>query len=320
VVGASGFIGRRVVHALSTSTRYAPIAVSRSAARALRGSGIEAHDVDVTASGALEPLLAGVAAVVNCFAGAPEAILASSESILKSAAGMRPRPRVVHLSSLAAYGSLGGRVDESMPLRGDLDAYSAAKARTDAMAAAFDFTVTLRPGIVFGPGSAWWSDRIARLLVARRLGTLGAQGEGICNLVYVDDVAQAALRALHAPDLAGAFNLANPEPITWNEYFTRYARALHAGPVRTLSRGRLQLETKLLALPLKVLEVLLKKPAAARWNPLPPMRPWLIEICARSTCLDVTRASQQLGMQWTPLDTALDATADWFRAGGRTAL
>ncbi len=319
MVGASGFIGRRVIHTLSMSGRYTPVAVSRSATRALQGSGIEAHDLDATAPRALDPLMAGATAVVNCFAGSPESIGSSSQSILDSARRLTPRPRVVHLSSLAAYGSASGRIDESTPLRGDLDAYSAVKARTDLMAAASGVAVILRPGIVFGPGSSWWSDRIARLLVARRLGDLGAHGLGICNLVYVDDVAQAALRALGVPAAGGAFNLANPAPITWNEYFVRYARALQVASVPRISGARLKFETKVLSAPLKLLEVLLKRPSMARANPLPPLRPWLTELCVRTSCMDATRASQILGMQWTPLDAALEVTAAWFRGGGRTA-
>jgi hypothetical protein len=57
----------------------------------------------------------------------------------------------------------------------------------------------------------------------------------------------------------------------------------------------------------------------ARANPLPPLRPWLTELCVRTSCMDATRASQILGMQWTPLDAALEVTAAWFRGGGRTA-
>jgi 2-alkyl-3-oxoalkanoate reductase len=321
VLGASGFIGRRVIHALTIAGRAVPVAVSRSARRAMRDSGVEAHDLDVSHPGALRGLMSGVAGVVNCVAGPPESIVSSAQALLDAACSLSPSPRIVHLSSMAAYGSVNGKVDESTPLRGDLDAYSGAKARTDDWMTRCDFVVTLRPGIVFGPASAWWSDRIARLLVAGRLGDLGSRGEGICNLVYVDDVATAALRALDLEgDALGAFNLANPVPITWNEYLTRYARALHATPVRSISSARLAVETRVLSPPLKLLEMMLRKPALARWNPLPPIRPWLPELCGRSMCMDVTRAERSLGMNWTPLDVALETTASWFRSGGRTVV
>jgi nucleoside-diphosphate-sugar epimerase len=321
VLGASGFIGRRVVHALSQVDWAHPVAVSRNASASLRGGSIETADIDISAAGALRSALAGAAGVVNCIAGAPELILSSTRALLDEAAALTPPPRVVNLSSLAAYGSVSGTVDESAPLLGDLDAYSAVKAETDRLAAAHDFALTLRPGIVFGPASPWWSDRIARLLVAGRLGDLGPDGDGICNLVYVDDVARAALLALRLPGSAlGAFNLSTSEPLTWNEYFARFAAALGALPVRRVSKRRLTLETRVFAPPLKAMELLLRYPALARWNPLPPIRPWLPDLCAKKIRMDVSRAERLLGVTWTELDTALGITAQWFTTGGRTGI
>ncbi len=321
VLGASGFIGRRVVQAIAAEGAAAPLAVSRNATRTFAGAGVEACDMDVAGTADLRPVLAGAGGIVNCIAGSPASLESSTQALLEAISGLSPQPRLVHLSSMAAYGAVAGRVDESMPLRGDLDAYSAAKARTDGWVSGCETAVILRPGIVFGPGSVWWSDRIARLLVLGRLGDLGAAGTGLCNPIYVDDVATAVLRALrlegHSP---GAFNLAHPDPITWNDYFARYARALRAVPLRPVSPLRLRVETRLLAPPLKLLELLLRRPSWARWNPLPPLRPWLPELCGRTLQLDVTRATRLLGMTWTPLDQSLATTAAWFRAGGRTAL
>ena len=319
VIGASGFIGRRIVNALIATDRFTPVAVSRNATRASFGAGVEAVDLDAAHSQALRPLVAASAGVVNCVAGSAESILSSTQAIIAAAQGATPSLRVVHLSSLAAYGSANGVVDEDAPLRGDLGDYSAVKARTDALMSACEFAVILRPGIVFGPSSPWWSDRIARLLLAQRLGDLGSQGSGICNLVYVDDVAQAVVRALDLQDKPfGAFNLAQAVPVTWNEYFARYARALGVAPLRSISATRLAFETKVLSVPLKVLELALRTPKMARWNPLPPIRPWLTDECLRTTCMDTSRASRVLKMHWTPLDAALQVTANWFRGGGRT--
>ena len=146
-------------------------------------------------------------------------LLSISRELFASAAAILPRPRVINLGSLAAYGSATGMVNESAELGGDLDAYSAAKAESDRLAQQYDCVLTLRPGIVYGPGSPWWSDRIARLLVRRRLGDLGPRGSGICNLVYVDDVAAAVVRALTLKDLpVGAINLASSGGMTWFAY------------------------------------------------------------------------------------------------------
>jgi nucleoside-diphosphate-sugar epimerase len=322
VLGASGFIGRRVVDALgSGNSSYRPVAVSRRASQLGWGEGVDVLDADAVEPPALEQAIAGAHAIVNCMAGLPASIMSVSQNLFSAAAAMSPRPRVVNMGSLAAYGSATGLVDESAELRGDLDEYSEAKARSDRLAAQYDFVVTLRPGIVYGPGSPWWSDRIARLLTAGRLGNLGSHGTGICNLIYVDDVAAAVVKAVGmTPSPQRAFNLASSAGLTWNEYFSQYAAALSALPVRRISARRLNVETRIMSPALKLLEMALYKPAWSRWNPWPPLRPWLPQLCERKIQMVVADAERILEMQWTPLGTGLQRTADWFRRGGRTAI
>lgn len=319
IIGAAGFIGRRILRQLELDG-LEPVAVSRRARTSLAGTGYESHDADATDVAQLRPLMRDVDALINCVTGSPDDIVAGAEAMIAAAEGARRPIRIVHLSSLAAYGSAQGVVDESAPLLGDLGAYSAAKAAADRRVAEYGEAVILRPGIVFGPGSSWWSDRIARLLVARRLGDMGHRGEGICNAIFVDDVAQAALRAVRLRDEnLGAYNLGSPEPLTWNHYFARFGSALGVDPVPVISGPRLAFEQRFMSFPLKLAEWALRAPRAARWNPWPPIRPWLTEICAHDIRLDVTRATSVLGMHWTPLAVGLERTANWFRAGGRTA-
>src|SRR5207244_6938307 len=143
------------------------------------------------------------------------------------AAKHSPALPAVHLSTMAVYGSGPGNVTETSPFSDDLGPYAQAKIAVEMLAQQYANVICLRPGIVYGPGSSWWSDRIARLLMAKRLGNLGADGDGICNLIYVDDVAQAVLAALQSKNVEDRiFNLANSVPITWNDYFKAYANAL----------------------------------------------------------------------------------------------
>lgn len=318
MLGASGFVGRRVLHHLAKAEWAHPVAVSRHAS-GVRLAGVETLDVDVSNSKSLAVALSNAVGIVNCVAGSPELIVSTTGAILDIAAHSPVPPRIVHFSSLAAYGSATGVVDETTPLRGDLDDYSAAKAQADRLAAQYRSMVVLRPGIVYGPGSSWWTDRIARLLVRKRLGNLGAAGNGNCNLVFVEDVAIAAVRALRLADNAvGAYNLGWPAALTWNAYFEKYASALGAVPMRHVSRKRLVLETSLLSPILKVFEMALVAQSLARWNPVPPLRPWLPILCGHDIRMDVSRAERALALSWTPLDVGLRLSADWFQAGGRT--
>lgn len=311
VLGGGGFIGRRVVAALAATDRIRPVAVGRRVTPIDFGVDVERISLDATDQTQLQSAIAAATGVVSCIAGSPEDILLSGRALFAAAARMSSTPRVIYLSSIAAYGSATGLVAETSPLLGNLGHYSAAKAAIDKLAARYPFAVRLRPGIVYGPESAWWSDRIARLLVARRLGNLGVAGEGVCNLVHVDDVAAAVVRSLESANAAGeAFNLGAAESLTWNEYFRRYAQALGAVPVRRISRIRLAGELGVLGPALKLLEKTFGTSRAAQSNP--PIRPWLTTLCRHEIRMDVAKAERLLGMQWRPIDQALRQTSAWF--------
>jgi nucleoside-diphosphate-sugar epimerase len=165
--------------------------------------------------------------------------------------------------------------------------------------------VVLRLGVEYGVDSPHWSQRIARLLRQRRIGDLGAAGDGYCNLVHVEDVALAVERALSVPDAHGAFNLAMPEPPTWNEYLLRFALALRAVPLRRIGRRRLSLESKVLAPPLKVIEILAQRLRVPARFAVPPISGSLAQVFGHEIRLDSHRATQVLGMTWRNLDAEL---------------
>jgi 2-alkyl-3-oxoalkanoate reductase len=318
VLGANGFIGRRVVVQLSHDAAVNVTAAGRRPVLTNPTDNVHGQVLDATDEYAMQRALTGVTGVVNCIAGSPDTIVSSARSLFNAAAKINPTPRIVHLSSLAAYGSINGTVDETVLPRGDLGPYSAAKLLTEKLAGDCESVVTLRPGIVYGPRSPWWSDRIARLLCARRLGDLGEGGDGLCNLVYVDDVANAAVRALRTPGIERRiFNLGIPSVPTWNDYFSHYARLLGASPVRRISRIRLAMEQYCIAPPLKLLELAGRLGFARQRSLPPPIRPWLLELCRHRIGMVVTRAERTLGTQWTTLEEGLKVTADWFLGGAR---
>ncbi len=307
VLGADGFIGRRVVAALTDSGWATPVAASR---RAVAANGIARVQVDATDAAALKAALQGAEGVINCVAGNADTIVAATRALIDAA--QATQCTVVDFSSMAVYGSAQGTLDEDAPLSGDTGPYAAAKVEAERISSGYAKAVRLRPGIVYGPGSAQWSERIARWLIARRVGDLGAAGDGICNLVHVDDVAAAAVRALRTPAAFGqAFNLGMPDAPTWNEYFVRYARALGAVPVRRVTGRRLKIE-KLVAIPLKVMEIVAGK-AKLRLPLPPPIPPSLLRSWQQELKLDVRRAETVLGLQWRDLDAALRLTAAGYK-------
>jgi nucleoside-diphosphate-sugar epimerase len=314
VLGAGGFIGRRVVAALAASA-WTPVAAHHHAP--LAPGPVETVTLDAADEGALARALEGADAVVNCIAGSAATITATSLALYAVVARAPRPPRVIHLSSMAVYGSAVGTVDENARLLGDNGAYAAAKVEAERLAARCGDVVVLRPGCVYGPGSVQWSERIARWLAAHRVGDLGAAGDGICNLVYVDDVVAAILAGLRLPRGDGrTFNLGSPAPPTWNEYFLAFARALGTVPVSRISRRQLVVETMLWAPPLKVAELAARLARLRRVSIPPPIPPSLLRSWGQEIRLDVRRAQQVLGMTWTPPDTGLRQTAGHMRQSG----
>lgn len=149
--------------------------------------------------------------------------------------------RVVHLSSVRAYGDLGfpADVEETWPLRPDGHAYVDTKVAAEAVAlqahAAGEISVTIvRPGDVYGPGSRPWTVIPVDETKRGRL-ILPAGGKGIFSPVYVDDLVEGIFRAATLPVAAGqVFNLPGPAPVTCAEFFGHYARMLGMDPQRTV--------------------------------------------------------------------------------------
>jgi nucleoside-diphosphate-sugar epimerase len=317
VLGANGFIGRHVVAGLTASGWATPILGVRKPAA--RKDDNEQRTVEATNIESVRAAMQGVSGVVNCVAGDAATIVSSTKALSGAVTGITPAPRIIHLSTMSVYGSAVGLLSETAPLRPDLGPYSEAKVAAEAVAAAYPHTVIVRPGCVFGPGSEQWSIRIARLLLSRRLGDLGAAGDGYCNLVHVDDVVLAIVRALENPRVDGQiFNLSTPEPPTWNEFLTRYATALRAVPVRRIPPWQLRLETKLLAPPFKIAEILGRALKLNARHLPPPIPPSLLRLMSQEIRLDTRSAQAELGMRWKDLPTSLEETARWFLGSGAT--
>lgn len=257
VIGANGFVGRHVVaSAIARHGVQAVVAgVRRPVDAAILPPSVEQRVMDATDRQSLMAALGGVTHIVNSVMGSDHAIVESARTTL-AALEIGAVSRLVCLSSIAVYGDKSGVLYPADAPGKPTDGYGVAKIRAeqiiaDGRASGFVF---LRPGLVYGPGSALWTLRIARLLKAGRLGDMGANGEGVCNLVHVEDVADAVIAACDAPQADGeAYNLAMPSPPTWNAYLRDFSEALSLKPGR-ISPFRLRVE-RALAYPLKAAEL-----------------------------------------------------------------
>jgi nucleoside-diphosphate-sugar epimerase len=310
-LGGSGYIGSRLCAMLAESGWAVPVSGSRHSQ-----AGVQAVRVDTTDPASMKSALQGMDAVVNCVAGSADAIAQGARVLLRAAqeAGCR---RIVHLSTMSVYGALEGEITEASPRDASIGWYAKAKIEAEDILSRFDGDlVMLRPGCVWGPGSQLWVGRIGRLLRARRLGDLGAAGDGWSNGVATDDVCAAVLASLRLPSTGKprVYNLGAPDAPRWNDYFIDLALAIGATPVPRLSARRLRIDAKFAGPPLKVLEILLRK-AKQSTRALPdPLPPGLLGVFERHLHLRSDLAERELGIRWTPYAQVLQQSAAWFLA------
>jgi nucleoside-diphosphate-sugar epimerase len=292
VYGAASPLGRRVLDALRANQHINAVAADRLNREALRTA---VRDADI---------------VINATMGSGAAISLAAKRLFEALRGEAPSKRLVHVSSMTVYGNAVGQCNETTLPVEPLGKYAAAHIAAETEAQGFSQMVILRPGVEYGPGCEAWSGRVAAWLAHRRIGDLGAGGDGYCNLIFIDDLVHAVLAAMRSPAAAGrVFNVAMAGPPTWNEYLIAYAIALGTTPVRRMTRRRWTLETTFWAPPLKVAELTVGRfPFIARQLP-PPIPPSIRHLCAQEIRLDVTATEEILGLNWTPLIAGLRAAA-----------
>lgn len=314
VLGANGFIGRAVIATLSRRSDLELIAAVRSRLPGPVSPRVEIRICDALQPASLRCALLGVTHVVNCIMGSGAAMVAATTLLTEAAVEFKLN-RIVHLSSIAVFGGMTGVLDEESAPSVRNNAYGKAKTVCERLvrraAEQGVRSVILRPGCVYGPESTAWTLRPARLLAARRLGDLGVHGDGRCNLIYIADVAAAVEAALELDiEDAETFNLAEASPPTWNWYLKNFARAIGAVPVAYIPAWKLQLESKLAAPPLAVLQRLARN---SRWSRMhDPLTPSLVRLFSQDISFDPRKVEERLGLRRTPLAEGLAEAAKWY--------
>ena len=223
VTGAGGFIGRRVVRKLIESGYSVRALVHRPPSQAF-DAAVHVSVGDVTHPETYAALLNGAYAVVHAaLTDDLTADVAVTPALQQSSveAGVQ---KLVHLSSIAVYGSRSsGVITEQMQPLESPDRYSRAKlAIEEALRAdcAIGETVILRLGCVYGPGKGWWTDGLLNLMQRGKLIAIN-DGSGIANLIHVDDVGAMVLLTLrHSGSSLDIFNVTGGVPVTWRQYFS----------------------------------------------------------------------------------------------------
>ncbi len=227
LVGASGFIGRHLAHALLP--RHEVLWAARSPPPwhdpALHHLPVDlARDTHIDA---WLPRLAGVDAVVNAAGLLREsgtqrfdAIHVAAPCALFDACAARGVRRVLQVSALGADDGARSRYHRSK---------QAADDHLRQLPLSF---VIVQPSLVFGADGA--SAALFCRLAALPLIPLPGQGRQVVQPVHIDDVVDALRLLLEAPDVPPQLALVGPEPLPLREFLAALRAALGLPPARAV--------------------------------------------------------------------------------------
>ncbi len=255
ITGAGGFLGQALVSRLLAHGYTSLRCMVRSRPRNQAFERLRAQYPDASievfsgnllsredAARALEDcdLVFHVAAAMR---GAPADMImntcVASKRLLEGLAGRKPR--IVLVSSFAVYGTAGlpwrAVVDERTPLetRPELrDPYAFSKLRQESLFAeyrdrlGFDL-VTVRPGVLYGPGGGGMSSRVGQFMFGRFF-HFGHSNRLPLN--YVDNCAEALAIAGRNPEASGqVYNAVDDGLPTCRQYLRLYRREVKNIPV-----------------------------------------------------------------------------------------
>jgi predicted dehydrogenase/nucleoside-diphosphate-sugar epimerase len=259
ITGATGFIGCRVAELLRYREGYEVRALVHNPGSASRLARLSVEMVmgDLRSPSDMAQAVQGCDAIVHCAYGTSwgqrrEMFAVTVDGTrnlaeVARAAGLR---RFVHLSTIAVHGKdLQGILDESTPVRPPhKDDYAWSKAQAEQVIERASrrglSAVTLRLACVYGPYSRAYTIRPVEHLL-QGMPVLVGRGDTPSNMVYVDSVADAIIRALQASREVvdgQIFTIGDDEGVTWASYHGWYARALgvemRAVPVEEFERMR----------------------------------------------------------------------------------
>jgi len=232
ILGGGGFVGSRLVeHAILTGRLVVPVVRSPKSIARLSKLGAECRLANTGRLESLTEALRGHDVVVNLASGDWTSIAGDAELAYRASAAAGVKLHM-HMSSAVVFGRVESDAihDDSPPDLGNWMLYAREKGKAEnflrsCLGREGPRVVVLRPGLIWGPRSPW------SLLPARAFETgtawLSGAGEGICNLLHVDNLARYIWRVIASDSEAkGFYNVADPETVTWKRLYVGIARGL----------------------------------------------------------------------------------------------
>lgn len=316
ITGGTGVVGAAVLrHLLASGAEVVATARSKTAAEKVKEAGAMPAFGEVTDLAAMAEAFSGCEVVYHV-AGVNEMCspdpaemyrvnVEGTRTVLRACAAASV-PRMVLTSSAATIGEPKGVVaDENTPHRGYyLSAYERSKHHAEkvAFAEAGDVeVVAVNPSSVQGPGRATGTGRLI-LQVLR--GKLPVLVESDITLVDIDDCARGHLLAAERGRPGERFLLSG-HSLTVSEAVDMAGDLL----------GR-EVEARFLPIPVAYAGSMLVAGGARLLGRRPSFCPEMVKVIAHGHRHDGSRATRELGLEYTPIRDTLARMIEWFRSEG----
>ena len=253
VTGATGFVGTRLLGALSTCEDAEVVSVVRSFRNgAMAGRfAIETVRAELLKFDEICAAFRGAQHVFHLAYGSDgaDASRTTIEGTLNAckAAVREGAQSVVVVGTTAVYGPQmsGVIVDESYPMRRKGSEYELAKAEMVRQVLSFAQTpeaaktriIVVEPACIYGPGGKPFTELPLRLAQNGEFAWI-EEGKGTANVVYVDSLVDALLKAAVTIEASGHKIIVQDCAVTWREFLTpllgKYAKSIPSITVKNL--------------------------------------------------------------------------------------
>ena len=236
LTGASGLLGHRVVEMLLDAACSVRV-VSRPSSQFRTFDAVTQPQIvrcDLFDVDALADVLKDCGTIVHCaghvqdwgpLAAFQRGNTELTRSVVTAAKRCMPPPRLIHVSSTDVYGYPLEPCDETGPLVDVGLPYNSTKIECERLVSGSGLPIAIvRPATIFGPHAKDWGLELRKLLRVRIVATF-ERGLTPAGMTYVDDVAHAIVALTRTPEATGAFNVTDPKPTNWRDFFDCMADA-----------------------------------------------------------------------------------------------
>lgn len=321
VTGASGFLGGRLAQMLAErGDQVRVLARASSDLRHLSHLQIQIVRGDLGDTAAMADAMRGVRVVYHCAACSTDwaplrtyfsANVTGTQNLLDAAIGAGTVERFLHVSTTDVYGYPRVPCDESAPMQDVGLPYNRTKIQGEEAVwrahREHGLPVTVvRPATIYGPRGKDFVVEIAKLLRQRMMVLIdGGRARG--GFTYVDNVAEAMMRAAESPKAVGrAYNLCDETGTTWREYTDALADALgYRRPRLALPFRAAMVMGGAMEIPHRLLKL----------SGRPLLTRHAVQLLGQDQEFPATRARQDFGFApRVPLAEGIARSAAWFRS------